>query len=57
MQKVIKAANNTISFPDSNSSLIVVPRYVGSDFSNDEINTYKLRRIFDNAQIAIFEKK
>lgn len=40
---------------DYKGKLIMVPRYLGSDISPEEIKKFGLTKIFDNSQIAIFE--
>lgn len=35
--------------------LLVVPRYLGSNISEDEVKQYKMVKVFDNAQIAIYD--
>lgn len=37
--------------------LVVIPRYLGTDISTDEIQKRQLQVIFDNGQIAVLEKK
>ncbi|MDE2025582.1 MAG: hypothetical protein KGJ07_03745 [Patescibacteria group bacterium] len=41
----------------SSEGLVFVPRYLGADISEEDIAKYKLIKVFDNAQIAIYEKK
>lgn len=40
---------------DYKDKLVMVPRYLGSDISQEEIKQFGLTKIFDNSQIAIFE--
>ena len=40
---------------DYKNKLVMVPRYLGSDISPEEIKQFGLTKIFDNSQIAIFE--
>lgn len=56
-QKVMRDQKNKITLSRYRNYLIVVPRYIGSDFSPDEMNKYSMKKIFDNAQIAIFETR
>lgn len=54
---VERPENNVLTLSDYDNDIIVVPRYLGSDLSGYEMEVLNLRKIFDNAQIAIFEKK
>ena len=54
---VMRPEDNVIRLKDYNNKLIVVPRYLGSDLSAHEMYINKLKKIFDNGQIAIFERK
>jgi len=55
-QAVMRPTNHILKISNYENKLIVIPRYLGSDLSDYEINSLKLRKTFDNAQIAIFEK-
>ncbi|MBI5122955.1 hypothetical protein HZA75_03805 [Candidatus Roizmanbacteria bacterium] len=56
-QIVKRPDNNVIQLKDYRNKLIVVPRYLGANLSEHEMEINDLKKIFDNAQIAIFEKK
>jgi hypothetical protein len=43
-----------LEFEDLKTHIIFVPRYLGAELYPEEIKKYKLKKIFDNAQIAIF---
>lgn len=49
--------NNLIKLSNYDSMLIVVPRYLGTDFSDHEAQINGVKKIFDNGQIGIFEKE
>lgn len=53
---VARPENNILNLTNYDKKLIVIPRYLGTDISDYEITELKLKKIFDNAQIAIFEK-
>ncbi|OGH05752.1 MAG: hypothetical protein A2W22_06585 [Candidatus Levybacteria bacterium RBG_16_35_11] len=55
-RKVLRPSNHILKISDYDNKLIVVPKYLGADLSQYEINLLKLSKIFDNAQIQIFEK-
>ncbi len=55
-EMVMRPEDNVLKISDYDSKLIVIPRYLGSDISDYEITSLHLTKIFDNAQIAIFEK-
>ncbi len=48
--------NDILNVTDYDNKVIVIPRYLGSDMSEYEIKVLNLKKIFDNAQIAVFEK-
>ena len=52
----VRPSNNIIQLTDYENKYIVVPKYMGSDMSEYEMNVLQIRKIFDNAQIQIFEK-
>lgn len=54
---ITRPENNILNISGYDDRLIVIPRYVGTDISDYEITLLNLTKIFDNAQIAIFEKK
>ena len=56
-ETVMRPENNILNVSDYDNKLIVIPRYLGSDMSEYEIKVLNLKKIFDNAQIAIFEKE
>lgn len=56
-EEIIRPENKQLQLLDYQNKLIVVPRYLGADLYPDEAKRYDLTKIFDNAQIAIFEKK
>ncbi len=53
---VMRPESNVLRLSGYDNKLIVIPRYLGSDMSEFEITSLKLKKTFDNAQIAIFEK-
>jgi hypothetical protein len=53
---VMRPDNNVLKLSGYEDKLIVIPRYLGSDISGYEITSLDLKKIFDNAQIALFEK-
>ena len=53
---VARPENNVIKLTDYKNKIVMAPRYLGADFSNDEMRIHGLRKIFDNGQIAMFEK-
>lgn len=55
-EMVMRPENNVLNVSHYDNKLIVIPRYLGSDISEYEITSLHLKKIFDNAQIAIFEK-
>ncbi len=55
-QMVERPQNHVLKLTNYGNKLIVVPRFLGADLSPYEMKTLKLKKIFDNAQIAIFEK-
>lgn len=55
-ETVMRPENNVLKVSGYDDKLIVVPRYLGSDLSEYEMTTLHLKKIFDNAQIAVFEK-
>lgn len=54
---VMRPENNILKIAGYDNKLIVVPRYLGTDISETETSSLQLKKIFDNAQIAIFEKR
>ena len=55
-ESVLRPESNVINISNYDNKIIVVPRYFGTDISDYEIKLLHLKNIFDNAQIAIFEK-
>lgn len=55
-EKVVRPENNILKIDNYDNKLIYIPKYLGSDLSTHEMGLLKLRKIFDNAQIQIFEK-
>lgn len=55
-ETVMRPENDILDVTNYENKIIVIPRYLGSDISDYEINLLRLKKIFDNAQIAIFEK-
>jgi len=53
---VIRPSNHILKLTDYDNTLIIIPKYLGSDISDYEINLLKIKKIFDNAQIQIYEK-
>ena len=56
-ETVMRPESNVLAISGYENKLIVVPRYLGSDLSEYEMTSLNLKKIFDNAQIAVFEKK
>ena len=56
-QKIIRDGYRPLKFNSMSNSWVFVPRYLGADLSEKEISDNSLVKIFDNAQIAIFEKR
>jgi len=56
-QKITRDKQSLIKLTDLSNRLILVPRYLGADLSTAEIKDNNLIKIFDNSQIAIFEKQ
>lgn len=56
-QKIVRDGYIQLKFNNIGNGWIFVPRYLGADLSEKEINDNSLVKIFDNAQIAIFEKR
>lgn len=54
---VEKSEKNIVDVSQYGDKLIVIPRYLGADFSEDEMNNASFKKVFDNGQIAVFEKK
>lgn len=54
-QKILPDNQNHIVLSDYEHKLIFVPRYVGSTIEDSDIQKYALKKVFDNAQIAVFE--
>ena len=55
--KIIRPSNHILKISNYNTKIIVVPRYLGADLSDYEIKLLNLKKLYDNAQFAIFEKK
>lgn len=53
---VMRPESNVLKLSGFEDKLIVIPRHLGSDISEYEIASLDLIKIFDNAQIALFEK-
>jgi hypothetical protein len=53
---VMRPESNILKLSGYDNKLIVIPRYLGSDMSEYEMTSLHLKKIFDNAQIALFEK-
>jgi len=49
--------NHILNISNYQDKLIYIPRYLGTDISEYEIDKLNLTKVFDNAQIAIFESK
>ena len=56
-QKITKTSHTPLRLKNLENNLVFVPRYLGADLSPKELKDNKLVKIFDNAQIAIFERK
>lgn len=52
-----KTESHVVDLSSYGDKLIVLPRYLGADFSEKEIEKNTIKKIFDNGQIAIFEKE
>lgn len=55
-QEVKRPKNDIINLSNFKNKIIVVQRYLGADLSDYEAQRLGLNKIFDNAQVAIFEK-
>lgn len=53
-QQVIRVDKKPLLLTGLRNSVVVVPRYVGAEIFSEEIEKYKLKKIFDNAQIQLF---
>jgi hypothetical protein len=53
---VVRPSNHILKLTDYDNTLIIIPKYLGSDISDYEIDLLKIKKIFDNAQIQIYEK-
>ncbi len=54
-QELKRPQHGFVEFTKYRDSLIVIPRYIGSEIFREEIEKYRLVKIFDNAQIAIYK--
>jgi len=54
--QVMRPENHILQLSHYDNKIIVIPRYLGSDLSDYEISLLQLKKVFDNAQIAIYEK-
>ena len=54
---VMRPENDVVQLKDYQHKLIVIPRYLGGDFSDHEMKINNVKKIFDNRQIMIFEKR
>jgi hypothetical protein len=54
---VIRPEDNILKVSNYDNKVIVVPRYLGADLSAKEMGLLKLKKVFDNGQIAVFEKR
>lgn len=55
-ERTVRPENNILSISGYENKIIVIPRYIGSDISEYEIKLLELKKVFDNAHIALFEK-
>lgn len=55
-QEVIRPKNHVLKLTNYDNKIIVISRYLGGDISDHETKLLNLKKIFDNSQIAIFEK-
>ena len=53
---VMRPEDNVLKVTGYEKKVFFVPRYIGSDLSPYEMEHLKLRNVFDNGQIDIFEK-
>jgi hypothetical protein len=53
---VMRPESKVLTLSGYDGKLIVIPRYLGSDMSDYEMTSLHLTKIFDNTQIALFEK-
>ena len=57
-QKVVRPESQVLKLTTNyDEKLIVIPRYLRTDLSEYEIRTLNVKLIFDNAQIALYEKR
>lgn len=56
-ETVLRPQDHILKLTDFNNKIIVVPRFLGADLSLHEMETLHIKKIFDNAQVAIYEKK
>ncbi len=54
---VEKTEGGVVDLSRYDDKFIVLPRYLGADFSEKEIEKNNIKKIFDNGQIAIFIKQ
>lgn len=55
-KELIRPKNHVLKLTDYDNNIIVISRYLGADISDNEIRLLNLKKIFDNSQIAIYEK-
>lgn len=53
---VSRDAKHNLVMPSDTNAIVFVPRYLGSYIYPEEIDKYHLKKIFENQQIALFEK-
>lgn len=55
-QEVRRPEGKFLTFENLDKSIIFISRYLGAELYPEEIEKYKLKKIFDNTQIAIFSQ-
>lgn len=55
-QEVRRPEGKFLTFENLDKKIIFVSRYLGAELYPEEIEKYKLRKVFDSAQIAIFSQ-
>ena len=53
-EEVVRPEGGLLSVDTLENKVIFVPRYLGSEIYPEEIESYKLKKIFDNTQIQLY---
>lgn len=56
-ETISRSSKKELKLAHDDQKLLFVPRYIGADISPEEIQKYGFLKVFDNAQIAIFEMR